>query len=547
MSVTKAFPRIHRLETEVANQIAAGEVIERPASVVKELVENSIDASATHIIVEVENAGSTLILVKDNGQGIYKNDLKLALTPHATSKLSSVSDLNHIASLGFRGEALPSIASVSRFLLTSKQNNEPALSIDHELSIKPASHNQGTTVEVQDLFYATPARRKFLKSERTEFLRIQSILKAIALGHIDISFRFIHDEQKIFHYVTAESKPEQRIIDILGKSFIRKSLYVDDERDNMRLYGWIGSAEQSRSHCDRQFFFINGRLIQDKHVNHAIKLAYADKIPPGRYASYVLYLQIDPSEMDINVHPSKSEVRFAEVRNVHDFIYAALSQTFTLQTKITFDEIMDKNNNVEDVHTAYPITKKELINNNSHSSRYFYLQDGKYVITNQDADCLIVNVHQAMLFLVRERINQEISIGKLQSRSLGLPITINLSSKEIATVKTHQQELMKLGFEFNLNNKDIVSVLAIPVCLPYADLFKLILALLNDMQINQTHEQMVNTMLSHANIENCQLNDEMLDKLIEEIKEYESKLGHHYSGVWRYLDDQFFKLLLTNE
>ncbi|MEM7027605.1 MAG: DNA mismatch repair endonuclease MutL, partial [Pseudomonadota bacterium] len=337
MTKTAALPRIHQLDTEVANQIAAGEVIERPASVVKELVENSIDAAATRINIDVERAGVSLIRVSDDGQGIHKDDLSLALSPHATSKLSVLSDLGQIVSLGFRGEALPSIASVSKFLLTSRlHTDDQAWCINNEKKTMPAAHEQGTTVEIHDLFYSVPARRKFLKSERTEFLHIKAILKAIALGHSSIAFSFNHNQEKVFHFVASGNNPEHRINDILGNSFIRDAIAINHERDDMVLQGWLGMPEQTRSHNDRQYFFINGRLIQDKHINHAIKLAYADQIPTGRFACYVLYLQIDPARIDINVHPAKSEVRFTDTRNVHDFIYAALAVAFNGQKTLSY-------------------------------------------------------------------------------------------------------------------------------------------------------------------------------------------------------------------
>ncbi len=325
MSSSSNFPRIHQLPESVANQIAAGEVIERPASVVKELIENCLDAAATKIDIDIEQAGIGLIRVRDNGQGIHKDDLILALQPHATSKLSEFSDLSQIASLGFRGEAVPSIASVSRFKMTSRlENEEQGWSIDNSFEIKPAAHDNGTTVEVNDLFFSTPGRRKFLKSEKTEYLHIQSLIRAISLSHFSTGFFVNNNDQSLFRLPACNDDFDQRIKNICGSSFLNKSIKVDSEKDGMHLWGWPGLNDVARSQSDRQYFYVNGRMVRDKHVSHAIRLAYDDRIATGRYPSFVLHLQLDPSLLDVNVHPAKSEVRFSDTRMVHDFIYGSL-------------------------------------------------------------------------------------------------------------------------------------------------------------------------------------------------------------------------------
>ncbi|MCG8378703.1 MAG: DNA mismatch repair endonuclease MutL, partial [Proteobacteria bacterium] len=260
MSIKQNFPRIERLPDAVANQIAAGEVIERPASVVKELIENSIDSAATSIHVDIEQSGKGLIRVKDNGQGIHKDDLKLALEAHATSKLSNLSDLSQIASLGFRGEAIPSIASVSRFKMISRlAGQDEAWSIDNKLNVKPAAHEQGTTVEVNDLFFSTPGRRKFLKTDKTEFLHIQALIRAIALSHFSIGFFVKHNSQPLFQLAACQDEPDRRVLNICGRTFVNRSIRIDIAGEGLHLWGWLGLNDVSRSQSDRQYFFVNGR------------------------------------------------------------------------------------------------------------------------------------------------------------------------------------------------------------------------------------------------------------------------------------------------
>ena len=335
MSDAGQVPRIHRLSAALANQIAAGEVIERPASVVKELLENSLDAAASEIEIIIEKAGNRLIRVRDNGQGIHADDLVLALDRHATSKLHTCSDLEQIVSLGFRGEALPSIASVSRLSITSRSiGAENAWTVvcdgpDQPSVPVPTAHPTGTSVDVQDLFFNTPGRRKFLKSGKTEFLHIQSLIRRLALSRHGVGFRCQHNGYPVCHYIAAGNSPEQRFIDVCGKAFFRQALSLDYEREGMHLWGWTGVADSARSQSDQQFFFLNGRIVHDKHVNHAVRMAYQDLIYADRYPVYVLYLEMDPAAVDVNVHPTKHEVRFREPRNVHDFIYSGMHKVLT--------------------------------------------------------------------------------------------------------------------------------------------------------------------------------------------------------------------------
>ncbi len=330
--------RIQILSPRLANQIAAGVVVERPASVVKELLENSIDAGADKIELDVESGGTRLIRIRDNGRGIQKEDLPLSLSRHATSKITSLDDLEAVSTLGFRGEALASISSVSRLELTScavGENGEIDLDEawkviaegrDMQATVQPAAHPQGTTVEVRDLFFNTPARRKFLRTEKTEFGHLEEVVKRQALSRFDIGFTLRHNQKTIHGLRPAHSQQEQarRVATLCGVKFIENSVNIDIEVSGLSLQGWVALPTFSRSQADLQYFFVNGRVIRDRLVAHAIKQAYRDVLFHGRHPAFVLYLAVDPANVDVNVHPTKHEVRFRDGRLVHDFIFRSL-------------------------------------------------------------------------------------------------------------------------------------------------------------------------------------------------------------------------------
>ncbi|CAM3112979.1 DNA mismatch repair endonuclease MutL [Vibrio rarus] len=323
---------IRILPARLANQIAAGEVVERPASVVKELVENSIDAGATRIDVDIEKGGSKLIRVRDNGKGIIKDELQLALSRHATSKITTLDDLEAIMSLGFRGEALASISSVARLTMTSRTaTQEQAWSAysegrDMQVKLQPTAHPVGTSVEVLDLFFNTPARRKFLRTEKTEFTHIEELLKRIALSRFDVTLNLRHNGKLIKQYRGAktERQIEQRIQAVCGKNFAENMLKVELQHQDLKLHGWITTPTAARSQGDLQYCYVNGRMMRDKLINHAIRQSYELTLRPDQFATYVLFIEIDAHQVDVNVHPAKHEVRFHQARLVHDFIYQAL-------------------------------------------------------------------------------------------------------------------------------------------------------------------------------------------------------------------------------
>lgn len=324
--------RIHLLSPRLANQIAAGEVVERPANIIKELVENSLDAGAQHIDVDAEQGGIKLLRVRDDGHGIGKDDLPLSLSRHATSKITTLDDLEAVGTMGFRGEALASISSVSRLTLTSREKGSDeawqvkAEGRDMQAEVSPAAHPTGTTVEARDLFFNTPARRKFLRTEKTEFSHLEDTLKKLALSRYDVAFTLRHNN-RVIHSLRPAARTidrEKRVATLLNPQFMDNAVHIETEGAGLTIEGWVGLPTFSRSQGDMQYFFVNGRAVRDKLVVHAIKQAYRDVLYHGRHPAFVLYLWLDPKLVDVNVHPTKHEVRFRDGRLVHDFIFRSL-------------------------------------------------------------------------------------------------------------------------------------------------------------------------------------------------------------------------------
>ncbi|OOF57953.1 DNA mismatch repair protein MutL [Rodentibacter genomosp. 2] len=353
------------LSPQLANQIAAGEVVERPASVVKELIENSLDAGANKIQVDIENGGATLIRIRDNGSGIAKEELSLALARHATSKIADLEDLESILSLGFRGEALASISSVSRLTLTSRTAEQTeawqvyAQGRDMETTVKPASHPVGTTVEVANLFFNTPARRKFLRTDKTEFAHIDEVICRIALAKFNIAFSLTHNGKIIRQYRQATDLTQQlkRVSAICGEEFVKNALRIDWKYDDLHLSGWIATPNFSRSQNDLSYCYINGRMVRDKVITHAIRQAYAEYLPHENYPAFVLFIDLNPHEVDVNVHPTKHEVRFHQQRLIHDFIYEGINHALNNQPSLQAtlpQQSADKNLRENDIKEPSP-------------------------------------------------------------------------------------------------------------------------------------------------------------------------------------------------
>jgi len=353
---------IQILPARLANQIAAGEVVERPASVIKELVENSLDAGATNIHLDIEKGGAKRIRISDNGAGIAKDELGLALSRHATSKIKDLSDLEAIASLGFRGEALASISSVSRLTLTSKpaeQDNAwqaSAQGRDMEVSVQPAAHPNGTTIEVNDLFFNTPARRKFMRTEKTEFNHIDEMIRRIALAKFGVTFTLVHNGKTIRQYRAATTKAQKlkRVAAVCGQKFVDNSIEIECLHDNLHLWGWIAKPSYTRTTNDLCYSYVNGRMMRDKLINHGIRQAFADRLTNDGYPAFVLFLELDHKEVDVNVHPAKHEVRFHQGRYVHDFIFTVCHQALeqSLQESLVLDDAFAQQNvNHDDTRT----------------------------------------------------------------------------------------------------------------------------------------------------------------------------------------------------
>lgn len=324
---------IQILPPQLANQIAAGEVVERPASVVKELVENSLDAGANHIEIEIEKGGSKLIRVRDNGSGIAEHELVLALSRHATSKITDLSDLEAICSLGFRGEALASISSVSRLTLTSRTAEQEAAwqasaeGRDMQVSVKPAAHPVGTSIEVLDLFFNTPARRKFLRTDKTEFGHIDELIKRLALSRFDVSWQLSHNGQVVRRLKAADSaeQRQKRVAALCGRAFAEQAAFIENPYGEVKICGYILAPQACPTQPTCQYSYVNGRMMRDKLLNHAIRQAYGDSLSAEQQPAFVLYLELDPRQVDVNVHPAKHEVRFHQARLIHDFVVSALN------------------------------------------------------------------------------------------------------------------------------------------------------------------------------------------------------------------------------
>jgi len=449
--------RIHALPLHLANQIAAGEVIERPASVVKELVENSIDAGATQITIDIEGAGSHLIRIRDNGFGIHQDDLPLALSRHATSKLHSSEQLSHISSLGFRGEALPSITSISQLTITSRQtDSEYAWQINGlNNAISPASHPEGTTIEVRDLFFNLPARRHFLRSNKTEQHHILTTLQRLALSQFEVGFNCkLSDNQQLkLPSAKTEIQRQQRLAKVCGKQFIEHSIFLQQDYNDVSLQGWIIKTEAHRAQTDVQHFFINGRVIRDKVINHAIRQAYGDSIPAGRQTAYVLYLTLPLDRVDINVHPTKHEVRFRDARLIHGLITTALQEALSQSSHDERIESEQKSHqtkqaeiviNIAEQAQHYPtenIDTKTTLTPSSFGPIISLLHQ-RYAITQSEQGTILLDLQHAERQLRRLQLLQAIKTKTLRSRPILVPIKLQLES-ELITIAQHKSELLE--------------------------------------------------------------------------------------------------------
>ena len=545
--------KIHQLTPRLANQIAAGEVVERPASVIKELLENCLDAQATKVEVDVEQGGVKLMRVRDNGTGIGEQDLALALSRHATSKIASLEDLESVQSLGFRGEALASVSSVSRLTLTSNtQGQESAWQVitqgrDMEAQLQPAAHPIGTSVEVRDLFFNTPARRKFLRTEKTEFGHLEEVIKRLALSRFDVAFSLKHNQKVIHNLRPADTQTaqEKRVASVCGPAFMQQALHIEMEAPGLRFWGWVGLPTFSRSQMDLQYFFVNGRVVKDKLVGHAVRQAYRDVLYHGRHPAFVLYLELDPSNVDVNVHPTKNEVRFRDGRLVHDFIFRSLHKTlaqvrpetptgggieqlgvmqdqfqvqpqgleagvFSGQTQVDLGQVAGN-------PTSSSTQQMPWLGGSLGQSSPFQMQEqakvyghlhgdsaplmgstleagqvpplgyavaqlhGIYIISENAKGLVLVDMHAAHERIVYEKMKTSWAEQGIKAQPLLVPIAMAVSSREADQVEVEKELFNELGFVIDRSGTESLVVRQVPSLLQHANVEQLVRDVLADV------------------------------------------------------------------
>ena len=482
----------------IANQIAAGEVVERPASIVKELVENSLDAEASSIRVDIERSGVKRIQVRDDGVGIHADDMGLAVARHATSKIASASDLGEIGTLGFRGEALASVASVARLAITSREREADSawrleVAGGERLAHRPAAHPPGTTVEVTDLFYNTPARRKFLKTERTESAHVQDAFRRIALANPDVAFELTAGSRTL-DALTPGSGAD-RVGAVFGERFLAESTRIDESAAGMRLTGWIGWPTHSDSRATRQRFYVNGRPVQDRLAAHAVRQAYRDVLFHGRHPVFVLFLTLDPSLVDVNVHPTKSEVRFRDSRDVHDFVFGKLSRalrdvrpedaTVTYpgresrdagagQRTLAFagvDRRVDATSLARLFHEQDPATELRDASDAPEPTGipplgYAVAQiHGIYILAENEQGLVIVDMHAAHERITYERLKAQLQGGAVDRQRLLVPLALDVASTEADLLEPRSRELADLGLVMERSGPGSVVVREVPALL----------------------------------------------------------------------------------
>ncbi len=498
--------RIHPLPLHLANQIAAGEVIERPASVVKELVENSIDANATQIDIDIDGAGSKLIRVRDNGLGIHADDLPLALSRHATSKLHSSEQLSHIDSLGFRGEALPSISSVSQLTLTSRQQDSDCawqLTSEDE-NVSPASHALGTTIEVRDLFFNLPARRRFLRSNKTEQNHILTTLYRLALSRFDIGFscQISASNRLKLPISTSNTTHQQRIAKICGQAFIKEALYIEQTFDDISLSGWLAKPSAHRPQTDIQYFFINGRVIRDRVINHAVRQAYAEQIPAGRHAAYVLYLSLPLDRVDVNVHPTKHEVRFRDARLIHGLITSAIQDALSEDSIVENEVLRDDNQNMSIAEQGehYSVEKKSTVSTKGSPLPKVSIETShtllaqRYLLAHINQQAMLIDVQRADQHLRRQSLVQAIQNNTLKSRPILVPITVPTTQDNIELYINHAEELNRFGIAFKIQDQGL-EVKQIPSLLAQINIQEFATEILNALSEGQTSFEQLSELL----------------------------------------------------
>jgi DNA mismatch repair protein MutL len=587
---------IRVLAEQLIHQIAAGEVVERPASVIKELLENSLDAGASSVEIEIENGGASLCRVRDDGSGIPQDELVLALARHATSKISSIGDLEAVRTLGFRGEALPSIASVSRMRMVSR----PAAAaiayavsaVDGEITgPAPHPHPPGTSVEVRDLFFNVPARRKFLRSERTELTQIQRLVERLALSRFDVAFRLLSARRTLADYPPAadERSRDARVAAVLGDEFITHALKLDHEGAGMRLHGWFCLPTYARSQADQQHFFLNGRPLRDKLIGSAVRLAYRDVLFHGRHPAYVLYLDMDPARVDVNAHPQKLEVRFREPRLIHDFLFRtverALAETRPSQpaqgaipaAHFQFPQfareyaprtsalefysalggaVRDAPEAGAAFASAAPSLPEEsaLPPAGEHPLGYAIAQlHGIYILAQAQGGLVLVDMHAAHERTTYERLKAALSGARIASQPLLVPVVVNVSPADADEAESHRALFDELGIDLARMAPTQLVVRSVPALLPTIDAATLVKDMLADLReqgaggAHQALERALGTMACHQAVRaNRRLGVPEMNALLREMEAtLRSDQCVHGRPTWSFLGmDELDRLFL---
>ena len=589
---------IRQLDDRLINQIAAGEVVERPASLLKELVENSIDAGATRITVQAERGGIKRVRVIDNGHGIPSGELKLALSRHATSKLREYDDLFAVSSLGFRGEALPSIGAVSRMKVTSGNiHDEKAYQVEchggGEVSDPhPVPYKSGTEVEVSDLFFNTPARRKFLKTEKTELRHLEEVIRRVALSRPDIAMEFIHNGKEILNVPAAETAAacEKRIAVICGKQFATQSVFITDSAESVSIEGWIGLPAFSRSQRDMQYLFVNGRPVRDHLIGHAVRRAYSDVLYHGRHPAFVLFLEIDPRLVDVNVHPAKTEVRFRDTRAVHDYIYRTLHRSIAdltpEQSHVTLPGPKSTMKHTEvtpqpsSTQTSGGFGSKQsqqnirmLVEEQLSAYRQFARSDGEgdlgftgsvsieketpeevppmgfaiaqlkgvYILAENAEGLIMVDMHAAHERITYESLKSQFDEGNINSQPLLVPVSLHVSEKEGEAAVEHLALFKQYGFDIDQIGEEHLVIRAVPSILSRTNIEGLIRDVLSDLaefglsdRIRHAEHEILSSMACHGSIRaNRKLSLEEMNALLRQIENVErSGQCNHGRPTW---------------
>ncbi|MGA8262064.1 MAG: DNA mismatch repair endonuclease MutL [Arenicellales bacterium] len=574
---------IQILDSQLVNQIAAGEVVERPAAVVKEILENSLDAQSTRIDVEVERGGVKRVKVADDGTGIAHEEMPLALARHATSKLRSLTDLERVVSLGFRGEALPSIASVSRLSLTSRtRDDDQAWRVSSEgggplSGPAPAARPVGTTVEVSDLFFNTPARRKFLKAETTELKHIDQAVKRLALSRFDVELSFQHNGGRASRYPRALTHDQraERVAAVCSGDFLAQSVFLDEEALGMRLWGWSGLPTFSRPQATLQYFFVNGRAVRDKTVAHAIRMAYQDVMHHGRQPAFVLYLEVDPALVDVNVHPTKHEVRFRDGRGVHDFVHGVVKRQVSRpagQTVPAGAHIRRTGGTTAGVPATrqtdmiFPARVHEQLGAYRHLAQvspagasgaaeqaapgpalgYAVAQlHGVYILAQNDKGLVVVDMHAAHERITYEKLKLQQASGVLARQPLLVPVTLEVGDAELGVWERQRDLFESLGLEVEQLGERTLAVRSVPAAIQDADVAAVVRDVLSDLaehgrteRVQALSDRLLSTVACHGSVRaHRSLTLDEMNALLRQMEETErSGECNHGRPTWVQLE-----------